>query len=73
MRSAWVCSRNDIIANVAVMIAAIGVEASASWWPDALVGTAIALLFIHSAVAVLRDAAKALREANSTGPSREAA
>jgi Co/Zn/Cd efflux system component len=57
MRSVWLCSRNDIIANVAVLGAAIGVAALGSQWPDVLVGVGIAALFLRSAVTVLRDAA----------------
>ncbi|MCS4505136.1 Zinc transporter ZitB [wastewater metagenome] len=56
MSSAWVCSRNDIVANVGVLVAAGAVALTASPWPDILVGTAVALLFLRSAVRVLGDA-----------------
>ena len=62
MRSAWICSRNDIIANVGVLLAAGGVAASASRWPDILVGVAIAVLFLRSAAGVLRDARRSYRQ-----------
>lgn len=56
MHSVWLCSRNDIIANVAVLFAAFGVWLSDSQWPDLLVGLGIAILFLRSALHVYRDA-----------------
>lgn len=56
MRSAWLCSRNDVAANVGVLAAAGAVALAGSGWPDILVGLAIAALFGSSAVRVLRDA-----------------
>ena len=56
MRSVWLCSRNDVIANGGVLLAALGVSLTASAWPDVLVGLAIAVLFGISAVAVIRRA-----------------
>jgi len=56
MRSAWLCSRNDVIANGGVLLAALGVARSGSAWPDILVGLAIAALFAASAAGVIRDA-----------------
>jgi len=61
MRSTWLCSRNDIIANLSVLVAAIGVKAFSSSWPDILVGVAIAALFLKSAVTVLRESFLQLR------------
>jgi Co/Zn/Cd efflux system component len=61
MRSTWLCSRNDIIANLAVLIAAIGVKVFAASWPDIVVGTAIAALFLRSAFTVLRESFLELR------------
>ncbi|MBM3942259.1 MAG: cation transporter [SAR202 cluster bacterium] len=56
MRSVWLCSRNDIIANVGVLVAAAGVLATRSQWPDLVVGLLITLLFMRSAVLVVRQA-----------------
>lgn len=56
MRSVWLCSRNDIIANVAVLFAALGVWLSSSQWPDLLMGLGIAALFLRSAFHVFKDA-----------------
>jgi Co/Zn/Cd efflux system component len=56
MRSAWLCSRNDVIANGGVLLAALGVSFTASAWPDVAVGLAIAALFGWSALGVIRHA-----------------
>jgi len=64
MRSVWLCSRNDIIANVSVLIAAAGVWASGAAWPDIVVGVALAVLFLRSAGTVLREALAELRRAH---------
>ncbi|HNP35424.1 MAG TPA: cation transporter [Woeseiaceae bacterium] len=53
-QSIWLCSRNDAIGNVAVMLAAAGVFASASRWPDLLVAGVIAALNISAALHVIR-------------------
>lgn len=53
MRSVWLCSRNDAVANVAVILAAASVFASGSHWPDLLVAAVIATLCLHSSVDVL--------------------
>jgi Co/Zn/Cd efflux system component len=65
MSSVWLCSRNDIIANVAVLLAAGAVWWSASPWPDILVGVALAALFLKSATHVLRQANAELRVAHA--------
>lgn len=61
MSSVWLCSRNDIIANVSVLCAAVGVWLTSSGWPDILVGLALSALFLRSALFVLRGAKKELR------------
>lgn len=61
MRSTWFCSRNDVIANGGVLIAAAGSYVLTSRWPDILVGVVIASLFLSSALHVLRQARQALR------------
>jgi cation diffusion facilitator family transporter len=60
MRSTWICSRNDIIANLSVLVAAIGVRFLDSNWPDILVGAAISVLFLRSAFAVIRESVREL-------------
>lgn len=63
MSSVWLCSRNDLIANGAVIGAAIATFLLASRWPDILVGVFIASLFLASALRVLRQSIQALRTA----------
>lgn len=64
MSSVWLCSRNDIIANVSVLLAALGVWLTHSGWPDILIGLALAVLFLRLALFVLREAIKELRAVN---------
>jgi cation diffusion facilitator family transporter len=56
MSSTFECSRNDVIANVGVLVAAAGVAAFDSGWPDIIVGSIIAILFLRSAIRVLSHA-----------------
>lgn len=56
MRSTWLCSRNDIIANIGVLGASALVVMTGSGIPDLLVGTAIAILFLKSAYEVISEA-----------------
>lgn len=65
MSSVWLCSRNDIIANISVLFASAGVWLAHSGWPDILVGLALAALFLRSAWFVLRDAIKELKAAKA--------
>jgi Co/Zn/Cd efflux system component len=65
MQSVWLCSRNDIIANVSVLFAAAGVWLTHSGWPDIVVGLAIAALFLRSSLFVLREALAELRAVNA--------
>jgi cation diffusion facilitator family transporter len=61
MRSVWLCSRNDIVANIGVLVAAALVWVTASAWPDILVGALICALFLRSALTVGREAREELR------------
>lgn len=63
MSSVWECSRNDIASNIAVFVAAVGVWLTRSGWPDLAVGLVLAILFLRSALRVLRDAISELRRA----------
>ena len=60
MRSAWICSRNDVIGNVAVLVAAGAVAVTGSPWPDIVIGLLVASVFARSAVQVVRDASRAV-------------
>jgi Co/Zn/Cd efflux system component len=66
MQSVWLCSRNDIIANVSVLVAAAGVALTGRGWPDVVVGLAVALLFLRSAAQVLSGAVRQWREMASS-------
>lgn len=66
MRSVWLCSRNDLFANGAVLLAALAVWQSGSAWPDLLVGAGICALFLHSAWQVAREARQELLKARGT-------
>lgn len=65
MRSTWLCSRNDIIANVAVLGAAGTVIIFNSQWPDVIVGVSIAALFLKSAFTVLGESFAELHKLKS--------
>lgn len=56
VRSVWLCSRNDAIGNVAVMLAALGVWGTATGWPDLIVAGIMAALFLSSAFQIIRQA-----------------
>lgn len=70
MRSVWICSRNDAIGNVAVVLAALGVFGTGTGWPDLIVATIMAGLGITGGWQVLRHAARELtrRRAPAAAP-----
>jgi Co/Zn/Cd efflux system component len=54
MRSVWLCSRNDVLSNLAVICAALGVFGTATAWPDLIVAAIMAVLALSSSVLVLK-------------------
>jgi Co/Zn/Cd efflux system component len=56
MRSVWLCTRNDVIANLAVLVAAAGVFGTGTVWPDVAVAAMLALLGLSSGRIVIRQA-----------------
>lgn len=64
MSSTVQCSRNDAIANLGVIVAAVAVAVSGSFWPDIVVAAVIAALFIRSAFAMLGEALPTFRHAH---------
>ena len=56
VRSVWLCSRNDAIGNIAVMIAALGVWGTATGWPDLIVAGIMAGLFLSSSFQIILQA-----------------
>jgi Co/Zn/Cd efflux system component len=61
MRSVWLCSRNDAVGNVAVMMAAGGVFSLGSAWPDLLVALVMAGLALSSSALIIRQAVSEIR------------
>lgn len=66
MSSTFECSRNDVIANVAVLLAAGGVYVFNAGWPDILVGAIVAALFLRSAFRIVREAWPQFRSLHPT-------
>jgi len=64
MRSAWICSRNDVIGNLSVLVAAAAVWLTGSAWPDIIVGLLVAAVFGRSAIRVIADASRGYRLAH---------
>ena len=56
MRSVWLCTRNDVIANLAVLVAAAGVLGTGTVWPDVAVAAVLAALGLSSGSLVMRQA-----------------
>lgn len=56
MRSVWLCSRNDAIGNMAVMVAALGVFGTGTAWPDLIVAAIMGTLAITAGISVVRHA-----------------
>jgi Co/Zn/Cd efflux system component len=61
MRSAWICTRNDVLGNIAVLLAAVGVFGTGTGWPDVIVAAIMAALALQGAAVVARQAAEELR------------
>jgi len=62
MRSAWICTRNDVLGNVAVLLAAAGVFGTGTGWPDVIVAAIMAALALQGAASVIRQSAAELRQ-----------
>ncbi|MFZ9001884.1 MAG: cation diffusion facilitator family transporter [Bacteriovoracaceae bacterium] len=61
MKSTWICSRNDIIANCGVLLAAFAVSYFNNKWPDIIIGLCIAFIFLKSALSILKDSIQELK------------
>jgi Co/Zn/Cd efflux system component len=62
MRSVWLCTRNDVLGNIAVLLAALGVFGTGSAWPDLIVAVVMSTLALISAMHILRQSNIELRE-----------
>jgi Co/Zn/Cd efflux system component len=63
MRSAWICTRNDVLGNLAVLFAAAGVFGTGTGWPDVIVAAIMAGLALQGSMAVIRHSLAELRAA----------
>jgi Co/Zn/Cd efflux system component len=61
MRSAWICTRNDVLGNLAVLLAALGVFDTGAGWPDLVVATIMAALALQGSWVVVRQSLFELR------------
>jgi len=61
MRASWIFSKNDVIANLGVILAALLIHFTGSRWPDLVIGGIITVIVFRGGIAILRDAS------NSTG------
>jgi Co/Zn/Cd efflux system component len=61
MRSVWICTRNDALGNVAVLLAAAGVFGSGHGWPDSAVAIIMAALALWGATQIIRYAIGEIR------------
>ena len=62
MRSAWICTRNDVLGNLAVLLAALGVFGTGTGWPDIIVAAVMAALALQGATVVVRQSLAELRQ-----------
>lgn len=72
MRSVWLCSRNDAIGNVAVLLAALGVFGTGAGWPDLIVAAVMGVLGLTAARSVIAQSRRELRaaEAPASAPNK---
>ena len=66
MRSVWLCSRNDAIGNIAVMLAALGVLGTASAWPDLMVASGMAVLALSGGWSVVKQAVSEIKQTQTS-------
>ena len=62
MHSAWICTRNDVLGNLAVLLAALGVFGTGTGWPDVIVAAIMAALALQGATTVVQQSLKELRQ-----------
>ena len=70
MQSVWVCTRNDVIGNAAVILAAGGVVFTKTMWPDLLVATFMGILSINSSIKILKLAIIEFKNSIATNTSK---
>jgi hypothetical protein len=65
MQSVWICSRNDVLGNLAVLLAALGVFGTGTGWPDLIVAAIMASLALQGAKIVIRQAGHEFQSSSS--------
>ena len=70
MRSAWICTRNDVLGNLAVLLAAVGVFGTGTGWPDVAVAAIMAALALQGAFMVLNQSWSELGTAKPLQPAK---
>ena len=70
MRSAWICTRNDVLGNLAVLLAAVGVFGTGTGWPDVAVAAIMAALALKGAFVVLNQSWSELKTASLLQPAK---
>jgi len=70
LKASWICSRNDMFANVGVLISAGLVAWLDAPWPDWLVGSLIAAIVLHSSFGIIQEAKKTMRSVEEEEKSR---
>jgi len=68
MRSVWLCTRNDVIANFGVLIAAVGVYFTNSPWPDLAIGTVIGVVILKSSFQILKESKEEIKRLTELSP-----
>ncbi len=62
LKASWICSRNDMLANIGILISALLVGQLETAWPDWVIGSVIAIIVIHSSLAIISEARVAIKE-----------
>src|SRR5262249_14533169 len=62
MCSAWICTRNDVLGNLAVLLAAVGVFGTGTGWPDVIVAAIMAALALQGAWIVVQKSFSELHQ-----------
>lgn len=65
VRSVWLCSRNDAINNLMVIVAAVAVYFTSSHWPDLIVAFFMSMMFLHSSAQIIKQAWREWRNADN--------
>ena len=69
LKASWICSRNDMLANIGILISAFLVGRLNTAWPDWVIGSVIAIIVIHSSIAIIREAKVSITENKSVDKS----